>query len=178
MPVRASAHGASWPLVILVVLSGVLAATPPAGAQEPTGPASERGRYILGGEKKLEMLVHILGQVQRPGEYQVPDGTNVLELISKAGGPTEFASMDGIQVTHAALGSTTASVAMAGPRVVTLNLDAFLASTAPRELPALQPGDVVKVPPNAKATWKFIAGILRDLAVVATAYFLGVRAFN
>ena len=178
MPVRASAHGVSWPLVLLVVLSGALAATPPARAQEPTGPPPERGRYILGGEKKLEMLVHILGQVQRPGEYQVPDGTNVLELISKAGGPTEFAALDDIQVTHAAMGATTASVAMAGPRVVTLNLDTFLTSPTPGELPALQPGDVVNVPPNGKASWKFIAGILRDLAVVATAYFLGVRAFE
>ena len=32
-----------------------------------------------------------LGEVQRPGEYASPMTTDVLELISKAGGPTEFA---------------------------------------------------------------------------------------
>jgi hypothetical protein len=179
MPVRARALGASRLLLALLLSCGAAFATAvPAAAQEPTGPTPDRGRYILGEEKKLEMLVHVLGQVQRPGEYQVPDGTNALELISKAGGPTEFASMDEIQVTHAALGRVAPGSEPAGSRVVILNLSAFLASAVPSELPALQPGDVVNVPANAKSKWKFVSGILRDLAVVATAYFLGVRTFN
>jgi hypothetical protein len=178
MPVRAGAHGAWWRLVLLLVLLAVVTAAPPLVAQQPAGPTPERGRYILGEEKRLEMLVHILGQVQRPGEYQVPDGTNALELISKAGGPTEFASLSEVRVTHAALGATTATGAIVGPRVTDLNLSSFLSSISPRELPALQPGDVVNVPANAKSRWKFAAGILRDISVVASAYFLGVRAFK
>jgi hypothetical protein len=178
MPVRARVQGAVWPLAaLLFVLLVALPLARPAVAQEP-GPTPSRDRYILGQEKNLEMVVHILGQVQRPGEYQVPDGTNALELISKAGGPTEFASLGGVWITHAALGTTPGSVTAAGPRIVPLNLEAYLASPNPGPLLALQPGDVVNVPSNGKSTWKFVAGILRDLSVVATAYFLGVRAFK
>ncbi len=50
--------------------------------------AQEKERYLLGDEQKLEMIVHVFGEVARPGEYRVADDTNVLELISKAGGPT------------------------------------------------------------------------------------------
>src|SRR5574337_1129678 len=63
--------------------------------------AQERDRYILGEQKQLEILVHILGQVQKPGEYRVPDGTNVLELLSKAGGPTEYSDLSEVVLTHA-----------------------------------------------------------------------------
>jgi hypothetical protein len=178
MPVRARVQGALRPLAaLLLVLLVALPLANPAAAQEP-GPTAGRDRYILGQEKNLEMVVHILGQVQRPGEYQVPDGTNALELMSKAGGPTEFASLSGVWITHAAQGTAPGSVAVGGSRIVRLNLEAYLGSPNPVPLVALQPGDVVNVPPNGKATWKFVAGIMRDLAVVATAYFLGVRAFN
>ena len=129
-------------------------------------------RYILGQEKKLEMMVHILGEVKAPGEYQVVDGTSVLELLSKAGGPTEYSKLSGIILTHA--------VAAAGPnpRVVSVDLDQYLNSPNAISIPGLQPGDVVMVPRNRKYRWKFVAGILRDLSVVASAYFLGVRAFQ
>jgi len=129
-------------------------------------------RYILGQEKKLEMMVHIIGEVKAPGEYQVVDGTSVLELLSKAGGPTEYSKLSGIILTHA--------VAPAGPnpRVVYVDLDQYLHSPQAVQIPGLQPGDVVTVPRNRKYRWKFVAGILRDLSVVASAYFLGVRAFQ
>ena len=49
--------------------------------------AQSQGKgYLIPQEQGLEMLVHILGEVQKPGEYRVPDHTDVLELIAKAGG--------------------------------------------------------------------------------------------
>lgn len=141
--------------------------------------AQDRDRYILGEEKKLEILVHVLGQVQKPGEYRVVDGTSVLELLSKAGGPTEFANLSAVIVTHPrAVEFDGAAGASAGPRVVQVDLRAYLEKQVAPDPPALQPGDVVKVPTNGKYTWKFVSGIMRDLAVVASAYFLGVRAFR
>jgi hypothetical protein len=59
-----------------------------------------------------------------------------------------------------------------------VDLDLYLNSPEGAPIPGLQPGDVVMVPRNRKYRWKFVAGILRDLSVVASAYFLGVRAFQ
>ena len=49
---------------------------------------------------QLKVVVHIWGEVRSPGEYTVPAGTNILELISKAGGPTEYANMGKVKLTH------------------------------------------------------------------------------
>ena len=65
-------------------------------AQERTKP----GDYFLGDEEKLEMVVHIWGEVKEPGEFRVSYETNVVELISKAGGPTEFANLSKIRLTR------------------------------------------------------------------------------
>jgi len=150
--------------IVAILLAAVLA---PARSSCQVG-----DRYILGQEKKLEMMVHILGEVKTPGEYQVVDGTSVLELLSKAGGPTEYSQLATISLTRALATGTSE------PRVVTVDLDHYLHSSQPVGIPALQPGDVVMVPRNRKYRWKLVSGILRDLSVVASAYFLGVRAFR
>jgi polysaccharide export outer membrane protein len=150
--------------IVVILFATVLL---PAHARSQVG-----DRYILGQEKKLEMMVHILGEVRNPGEYQVVDGTSVLELLSKAGGPTEFSQLGNITLTRA-LGAANSE-----PRVVSVNISQYLSSSQPVGIPALQPGDVVMVPRNRKYRWKLFAGIVRDLSVVASAYFLGVRAFK
>ena len=52
----------------------------------------KKDQYQIGPDEKLLIRVHIFGEVQKPGEYLVPDDTDLLELISKAGGPTEFSN--------------------------------------------------------------------------------------
>ena len=150
----------------LALLLVALAASAAQG-QEPARPTPDRDRYILGAEKQLQMYVHIIGQVQKPGEYQVPDGTDVLELISRAGGPTEYALLSVVRVTR-----VTAPIGPDGtpePRVVNVNLDAYLANSKPVELLRLLPGDVVTIDTNGKYRWRFVAGILRDISVVLAA---------
>ncbi len=62
--------------------------------------AQEKEKYIFGTEQQLEMIVHVFGEVRKPGEYRVPNDTNILELISKAGGPTQFSKFNKIRLTH------------------------------------------------------------------------------
>lgn len=147
-----------------VVAGGLLLASS-AGAQEPGG-------YIVGEQRTLEMVVSVWGEVLRPGEYRVSDATDVLQLLSKAGGPTEFAKLSGVTITHAP------GTGGDKPRIEKVAIDQYLhwaKATAP---PRLEPGDVVVVPRNAFSKWKQVAGILRDLSIVASTYFLYRRAVN
>ena len=143
--------------------------------------AQSREGYILGEEKRLEMVVHIFGEVARPGEYRVPDNTDVLQLISKAGGPNEFSKLNGVTVTRArpqgpAPAAGTDGHEASAQRILRVDLDAYLKKSSGVTLPVLQPGDVVVVPRNTFSKWKSVAGILRDVSVVASAYFLYLRA--
>jgi polysaccharide export outer membrane protein len=144
-----------------------------AAAQGAT--AQERERYILGETTRLEILVHVMGQVQTPGEYRVPDNTNVLELISKAGGPTEYARLGSVVLKRNGASSVQSSDKR---EVIRVNLEDYLTHEKAKPIPVLQPGDVVTVPSNRWSTWKTVFSIARDISVVASLYLLWVRTEN
>ena len=141
----------------------------------PDSAAQDRERYILGETTRLEILVHVMGQVQTPGEYRVPDNTNVLELISKAGGPTSFASLGGV-VLKRGVGISDPSVAGSDHgKVMKIDLADYLSQEDSGPIPVLQPGDVVTVPSNSWSTWRTVFSMARDISVVASLYLLYVR---
>ncbi len=143
----------------------------------PRACAQEDNRYLLGQDRQLEMIVHIIGEVKAPGEYRVHDNTTALELLSKAGGPTEFANLGAILIRHTQPGGPGAALA-AGPSVQKINLGKYLHDSTATPPPVLQPGDFVSVPGNRWRTWRSGFSVVRDLAVVASAYFLYLRAHN
>lgn len=136
----------------------------------------ERTGYLPGEHQGLEIIVHVIGEVQKPGEYRVPDQTNLLELLSKAGGPTQFSRLSSVSVRRVAAGPT-ALTGGSVPRVEILrvNIDEILHKKDVVTPPMLQPGDVVFVPKNTWHKWKDVSGVIRDLSVVASAYFLYLR---
>jgi polysaccharide export outer membrane protein len=137
--------------------------------------AQSKDGYILSPERGLQIKVHVLGEVANPGEYQVPDDTNVLEVISKAGGPTEFANVRNIIIKRRPDASGD-SVASAVPRkILKVDLQSYLVSEKAPAMPMLAPGDVVAVPRNKLHRWKTVFGMVRDVSVVASAYLLYLR---
>lgn len=142
--------------------------------------AQQKSDYLLGEERGLEMVVHVLGEVTRPGEYRVPDDTNVLELLSKAGGGTQLARLSGVTITRLRPSAEVASSASQVPstqRMFLVNIEHILQGKT-ADVPVLQPGDVVTVPRNSWSAWRTTAAVLRDLSIVATTYFLAVRTYE
>ena len=64
----------------------------------------KKDQYQIGPDERLLITVHIWGEVIKPGEYLVPDDTDLLELISKAGGPTEYSDLKNIKITRGLTG--------------------------------------------------------------------------
>ena len=141
--------------------------------------AQERSGYLPGQQQGLEMMVHIMGEVQRPGEYRVPDQTDILQLLSKAGGPTQFSRLSSVSVRRVTTGRPVAALSGGAPprvEILRVNIADVLRKQDSAAPPLLQPGDVVFVPKNGWHKWKDVAGVVRDLSVVASAYFLYLRA--
>jgi len=158
-------RGAASFIGFLLVL---LVRTNSAWAQRP-----QDDRYLVGEESRLEMVVHVLGEVTRPGEYRVSDETDVLELISKAGGPTEFANLGDVSLRRR---EPFDSVQKAGePLLVKIDLTDFLKNRNEPAPPLLYPGDVVTVPRNKMAGWRTAFTLIRDVSVVVSAYLLYLR---
>jgi len=162
---------------------------------------SKADQYILGTEEKLEMIVHVWGEVEKPGEYQVSYDTNILELISKAGGPTDYANLskvrlsreaksmyltqDGLKkliakaregkITEDQIQKTLAS--QYANRVVEYNLKDYLKKKEIVDpLPVLRPGDVVFVPQNNWHRWRELVRVAHEVAIIASVYVWYLRA--
>jgi len=142
--------------------------------------AQDNQDYILGEEQKLEMIVHIFGEVKKPGEYRVNDKTDVLELISKAGGPSEFSNLGDTRLTR--VNNYTSKLKNGngtyGKKVIELDLEDYLKGKKDMSIPVLLPGDIVYVPRNTWYRWRNIVSVARDISVVASVYWLYVRAKN
>jgi hypothetical protein len=137
------------------------------GAQigTPEWPGSPEGRYAIhsGPEDVLQIDVQVWGQVNRPGQYSVPDRTDLIGLISWAGGPTESAKLHDILVIRPLADKN---------RVQEVDIEKFLRSGDPLMIPRMSPGDVVVVPANRSHGIVRWAGVVSVAALVANVAIL------
>ena len=161
----------------------------------------KQSQYLLGTEEALEMVVHIWGEVRNPGEYRVPYETTVLELISKAGGPTMYAKLSKVRLTRESKSwyltqdalKTIVAESRAGRitedkleeslkkhfanRIMEYDLTRYLedreALTPP---PTLQPGDVVYVPSSSWRAWREVVKVAHEIAIITSIYVWYLRS--
>jgi hypothetical protein len=122
-----------WPCAVVFCEEGK------AAFQSEVGEELRRSQYYLrlGTEDELQFYVHVWGQVRNPGLYLVADGTDVVGLISIAGGPSDGAKLKGTKLIRTAPGSE---------GIVRINLERFTKSGDYSEVPVLEPGDAIVVP--------------------------------
>ena len=148
----------------------------PFSAQAQT--AGGRDSYLLGEEKRLQIVVHIIGEVQDPGEYIVSDDTDVLELVAKAGGATEFGNLGGVRLKRRSSIATAGLSADPVGSVLEVDLNRYLENENAPDPPVLQPGDVVTVPRNRWRGWRTAFTMIRDVSVVVSTYLLYRRVVD
>ncbi|MEC9488877.1 MAG: SLBB domain-containing protein [Halanaerobium sp.] len=77
--------------------------------------------------------VLVLGQVQKPGAFELPAGKRILDVISLTGGPTQIADLTDVRLTR-------------GEEVHLINLDALFKGEDTSQNLVLQDGDVLYLP--------------------------------
>ncbi|MDZ7724663.1 MAG: SLBB domain-containing protein [candidate division KSB1 bacterium] len=156
--------------------------------------------YLLGSEEKLEMQVHIWGEVRNPGEYRVSYDTDMIELISIAGGPTKDASLNNVQLTRPRIAGdvdqetlkkiaeragdreiskefVTQQLKASAREVVVFDVNKYLSNrdseTPP---PVLRPGDIVHVKTTKWYRWREFIQALHQVALIASVYAWYLRS--
>lgn len=94
-------------------------------------------QYYLGSEDELLVPVNIWGFVRQPGQFMVPNNTDLITLLSFAGGPTEYAKIARIEIVR--------SDAKLGNMVIPVDVKKYLETANPVLIPQLRPGDTVIV---------------------------------
>ena len=123
----------------------------------------EGNQYYLGEANELLMRVNIWGRVEHPGQYYVPATTDLITLLSAAGGPTSRSRISDIRVVR--------GDPLGQGEVIQVNVKRFLKTGDRRLIPDLKPEDTVIV---SATTWQLATEILQvggALALLANAYF-------
>ncbi len=173
--------------------------TPGFAQEEETKPATPtpyRGaQYYLGDTDELLMKVNIWGFVRKPGQYMVPTDTDLIALMSFAGGPIEEAKIKSIRIVRAinpAAANTSLVPAMNGQinqakpdassarganddgtkrKVLTVDVKKFLQTGEASLIPALQPGDTIVVSGNSYNNIRKVLDLVTRVAILGQLYF-------
>lgn len=145
----------------------------------------QKDQYQIGPDERLFITVHIWGEVRKPGEYFVPDDTNILELISKAGGPTEYSNLSHVKITRGLLAlPATLKKQRTNPKkksyhlyinkkeVIKIDLNKILDNqNYLKNIPVLQPGDTIRIGRNTWFKWQAVIRVISQLAIVAQVWY-------
>ena len=140
---------------------------------------TKKDQYIFTDQQKFQIVVHIWGEVNKPGQYIVQDGTNVLELISFAGGPTEYSKLSNVKLTRECFTSDTQQTKdnlnqkiLVKKTLISIDFKKYLEKDVSEPIPILRPGDVVKVDKNLWSRWQTLIRVVSQVAMVIQAIYL------
>ncbi len=94
-------------------------------------------QYFLGTTDELLIRVNIWGFVNKPGQYMVPSETDLISLISYAGGPQPLAKLSKIRIVRKTLNS-------GKDEIIEINVKKFI-ENGNVKIPALKPDDTIIV---------------------------------
>ncbi|MCX7835021.1 MAG: hypothetical protein N2450_02975 [bacterium] len=127
------------------------------------GTGTERGaQYYIGSQNELLMAVNIWGLVLKPGQYLVPSTTDLITLVSVAGGPAPKARLDNVRIIRSS---------SAGSEVIIVNIKKYLSTGDERLIPKLEPGDTIIIAGSLGELASQIVAVLSQMAIVANVYY-------
>ena len=104
---------------------------------------------------ELSRQVVVLGEVARPGVYQIHEGARLLDAIAMADGPTERAELGAVGIYRGG--------DLQDPEKITMGKDRVLFEGDAGENPEIRGGDVIYVPETKKPDWNKILGIMTGI---------------
>jgi len=152
--------------IFILILSGGLTIYAQQGVQYSQ--QNRAAQYFLGNENELLVPVNIWGFVQKPGQYMVPNNTDLISLLSFAGGPTESARISNIRIVR--------NNPQTGKRVWKVNVRKYLETADEKLIPVLKPGDTIIVKGTAFSWIQRFFSFLSTFAVFAQMFYFIVLA--
>ena len=126
-------------------------------------------QYYLGSQDQVLMPVNVWGFVGKPGQYMVPYGTDLISLLSYAGGPNENAKIKNVKVVRVPGNSDGNND---NNEVIEVNIKDYTKSALSQANPVLKPGDTIVVKASTVYRINKIFDFAWRIAVIVQAYAL------
>ncbi len=117
---------------------------------------------------ELQIKVSIWGEVASPGLYSIPDGTDLLTLLSLSGGPQKNANLSRIELIRSFPQSDK----------ITVNLSDFFKTGNRDNISIMKPGDMVFIKPTFLSKAKNFTRYVTEATLVAIVYLQLYNMFN
>ncbi len=121
------------------------------------------GKELIDYERQASRSVRVMGSLNDPGHYRFNDDMNLLDLLARAGGPTDVADIKDIQILHQGC---------CEPSTTHFNLKAYLDNPEGKLLPIVRSGDTVYIPSQNNNSWSITMSYIRDFFSIATLLIL------
>lgn len=149
-------------LCFLFMVIGVsLFAQTTGGYQSANNASAYSYTGTMSGQEKLKIYTHIWGQVSKPGLYIVPDDTDLMTLLSLAGGPKEDAKLTRVRIIR-----PTSS----GNKIIWVNLKQYMDTGDEKLIPVMQPGDTVILSGTVFYAFTRVTDFLSKVAIALSLY--------
>ena len=122
-------------------------------------------QYFLGTDDQLLIKVNIWGFVAKPGQYLVPSDTDLISLISFAGGPRDGAKLSSIKIIRAKDSDK------AKDTILDINVKKYIKSGEESLIPQLQPGDTIIISGSKWYHFSNFLGFVTKLATLIQIYW-------
>lgn len=101
--------------------------------------------------------VYVMGEVTKPGRYDITDDTNVLDAITAAGGVTDKGNLDGVQLSRVEGGKS---------KAIPIKMSQLIQGKDPAQNLKLQNGDLLYVPRRGMNILEILQSILSLRAIL------------
>jgi hypothetical protein len=132
----------------------------------PQNPSGAPSAYFFAQGQGILIDVNLWGQVGNPGKYYVPYNTDLVSLLSIAGGPAVTAKLDDIRIIRYARADTAVV-----EKVVRVDIEKFI-ETGEQNFPLLLRGDTVIVPGGPISVLNTIITVTNAVFSIVNAIFL------
>jgi len=122
-------------------------------------------QYFLGTNDQLLIKVNIWGFVAKPGQFLVPSDTDLISLISFAGGPIDGAKLNSIKLIRSASNKDKKQ------KVISINVKKFIDKGDDSIIPQLKPGDTIIISGSRWFHFSKYLEVITKIAMLAQVYF-------
>lgn len=130
-------------------------------------PAQDRAaQFYLGERNAIHITVNVWGQVRLPGQYHIPSGTDLLTLVSAAGGPTENSRLDNVRIVRRY---------NQREEIIEVDVRRYIKTGDVSLIPELNPGDTILVSGSVFNLLTKVVNLVGQAAVFLNAIYLYQR---
>jgi hypothetical protein len=153
-----SSHRVLGILACVIIMTGAAFAQLDANLGVSKSGASSAAYYFISKPGEITMSINLWGYVRNPGRYEVPISTDIVQLLSYAGGPLAEADLASVKISRVVRRED-------GIRTVEFTVNLRHLDKLDDKARGLEPGDTIFVD-SPSFVWRDVFSILTTAAII------------